>query len=585
MKLVSEILPFLKAPRRIRTLGDALASIMAEWSSQPRELRTRNSPQLYQQRRVGEFLTEILGADEQSILLAEVVDMEGDVIRHGLNRGLSRVHARQYVCSLRKILTHARACNWNCRTMAVRESWQLIEAALRREGCLQIVQYAAGRRLTPRKMREVHMMAWKQSAIAGGLSLGAAEDRDKRFRGKIRRAGLAHLFPHLKLQPKKAPSFILSRCEIPKAIQAELADILAFKTADWVPARRYRSAVSASTSEIIDRRFRQLLGFVFHAFGMADVSTLLQIVTEPIISEYITFLENNRGLLRQSVGHYIMPIHAVVREHPLFRGRNYGWILERLKTVPKENPQKREERKEGKFVPFPELASIPGKLHALSQQPNLCAVKIAWYRHDELFWTLLLHLPLRLRNLRECGIQQPANINLFFEKINPRMQNDLKLPDWLQAALTANPVQKFWILRFQENAMKSRRAETKFVPSPVIPILLDYLAVHRCHLVRPGRDPGTLFLSRRREPLSSEAARRIVTQLSREYSKRICPHLVRDVVADDCLKRGGSIEDVQDKLCHINFETSWIYSRLNNTERGIEALNQHFSSSEGSDLT
>lgn len=161
MKLVSEILPFLKAPRHIRTLGDALASIIAEWASQPHELRTRNSPRLYQERRAGEFLTEILGADEQSILLAEVVDMEGDVLRHGLNRGLSRVHARQYVRGLRRIVTHARARNWNCRAMALRDSWQLTETALWREGCHQIVQYAAGKRLTPRKMREAHMMAWK----------------------------------------------------------------------------------------------------------------------------------------------------------------------------------------------------------------------------------------------------------------------------------------------------------------------------------------------------------------------------------------------------------------------------------------
>jgi hypothetical protein len=51
----------------MHTLDDALASIIAEWQSQPRELHAKNSPRVYRQRRVGEFLTEIFGADERNI--------------------------------------------------------------------------------------------------------------------------------------------------------------------------------------------------------------------------------------------------------------------------------------------------------------------------------------------------------------------------------------------------------------------------------------------------------------------------------------------------------------------------------------
>jgi hypothetical protein len=110
------------------------------------------------------------------------------------------------------------------------------------------------------------------------------------------------------------------------------------------------------------------------------------------------------------------PIHALLTNTPTSRveitpGCSKGSGSCRAKRI-----GKRVRAAQRDLCPTLNCPQVPAALEAViasSQNP----VEIAWLKHDLLFFRWTLHHPWRSRNLAECGLKAPAQVNLIIGEI------------------------------------------------------------------------------------------------------------------------------------------------------------------------
>jgi len=91
----------------------------------------------------------------------------------------------------------------------------------------------------------------------------------------------------------------------------------------------------------------------------------------------------------------------------------------------------------------------------------------------------------------------------------------------------------------------------------------DYLDRSRPHLLK-GPDPGTVFLSRRGNPLSPDAVRRLLKRhlASAGAALSLSPHALRHTFATHLLEEGADLRTVQELLGHVALSTTQIYTHV-----------------------
>jgi integrase/recombinase XerD len=79
-----------------------------------------------------------------------------------------------------------------------------------------------------------------------------------------------------------------------------------------------------------------------------------------------------------------------------------------------------------------------------------------------------------------------------------------------------------------------------------------------------GRDPGTLFLSRRGRPLTRQGLWEIIRRASRRagLARPVSPHMLRHSFATHLLEGGADLRSVQAMLGHADIATTQIYTHL-----------------------
>lgn len=579
-----DLAPYLKKPRYMRTLGDALASILSEWSKQPRELKKKNWPSTYLIRCAAHTVSTILEKECSRISLDELVGLSPQLVQYALAEGSRNSF---YARPCRKILAHAKAHGWTSDAMALRDSWRPVKEIFKRRslGCLQIIDALIACGKSPEKTAEADLQFWRDQSIKNGLSRSSIEQYIPRFRRLIRAAGQQERFPQLDFRLRRLPRYGDTLDAMSAQTQAELQEIAVYRTSTWLPDRSAHIAVREMTVESMMKSFRQLHGFRTQIQKKRRVAGLCELVKPATVLPYIDWLASERSLLRDSIQNIFAPILVVLRHHPLFKGQNYEWISERIQQIPREQNYKRTERKEAKAVPYELLATIPSKLRLQSEAPGLSAVDIAWFRHDEAVIAILLHLVYRQRNIRECGIAAPASVNVIRQRITPNLLNNGNCPDWVRAAHAANPRREFWMFSFMENETKAARAVRDLVPLEIISVLEEYLDIHRPILIDPSKDHGRLFFNRRGKSLSEDNLRQLIRRLTGAYiGRKIAPHLWRDIYAVyfRVLAATGVGEDfdaLHDRLWHQDRQTTETYCQMDYALPGIVALNREFSTS------
>jgi site-specific recombinase XerD len=112
------------------------------------------------------------------------------------------------------------------------------------------------------------------------------------------------------------------------------------------------------------------------------------------------------------------------------------------------------------------------------------------------------------------------------------------------------------------------------LPSELVPLLEEYLSIHRPVLVGKS-DPGTLFVNSAGQPMNVGQVRVLVTKLALMHTGvPVTPHLYRDVVAFEWLRTHP--EDyltVSKQLWHRNINTTLsIYGRRFDESTGVARM-------------
>jgi integrase len=585
--------PFLILPHSIVTLSDAIALMDTERRklSVDRASKQRLGNAFWLARSTADVVCEILGKDRASIKLEEILDLDDDLIRYALAEDIDRRHASKYATACRKMIRYARSRGWTCDAIVRIESWQPVKDALSRhnDGTQQIVRYLISAGKTPVDTTEADLYDWHKHAVANGLSTDAADMRMSRFRSKLRAPDVKSLFPLLDLESKRRSSYGTPIARMHTTIQAQIGELVLYRSKKWVEGRDARRAVSPSEIQHMLKSFRKVHGCLTGELGMEPFESLGAMATTENLCAVGDWLASKRHLLRKGVHRIIDPILAVAgTKCDMFPSLDSAVVRKHIKLVPKEPKHKLRARKEEKALPYEVLAEIPKMLQERIEAEGVSEVEAAWLKHDKAILSILLVLAFRQRNIRECTLTGSAGSNLVSNKLNPKLFHELEIPDCVREAYNNDASRKFLMFVFSESETKGKRAQTEVIPLELAQILEDYLKI-RPLLVSPESDPGSLFLNRAGNALSEHNLRDLVRRLTRNYvGKTIHPHLWRDIFAANfrvqlATGMAKKYSRLWKRLWHMDEKPTEMYSQLGYALPGVAALNQQYLASQQTD--
>jgi integrase len=457
----------------------------------------------------------------------ECLKLERDDFKDYLN------HSKYAQNSIRSYLNYSRILSgiatkmgWSSPLFTIPPDWSDLEPQIIRALCQGLVLHLVriGRR--PDTVHEDDLKAWVEKEVRQGRSWGNAHRKAGSLRRMIVKAGYVS---DLSVKKTRRNDYGIAFDRFPEPLKAEVQDVLRWKQDRYVPARPKGAKVRAVTAQNIRRSFERLFGFAVNVDGNRDISTLRQLVTEEIITRFIGWAFEDRGLRSNSVAVMLGSICAAVNGNPRYAQITQTWFPTIMRTLPDDSDEEAMQRKEERSLPYETLTTIPdGIRHDCSKigsdEPHRTAMAV----RDELLIKWLLVLPWRQRNLRECRIGG-SNPNLFKGPL-PAL-SAISKPHWLLEAESRGEGKEVWQFRFEPVETKTGNRIHCVLPRSLITLLEEYLHNHRPHLVQ-GADPGTLFLNNDGTPLSQATLRNRVSALTVKYGGRLVnPHLFRDIFA------------------------------------------------------
>jgi hypothetical protein len=244
-----------------------------------------------------------------------------------------------------------------------------------------------------------------------------------------------------------------------------------------------------------------LYGFTVNSRPDLEITSLAQLVQEPIVGAFAEWCMNERKIDGESIQRKLRLLSAAMSQHPAHRSVDLSWLKSLGDSLPVSTNSELKSRKAAKYLPFDVVKAIPAKMRT----ERLAASKrgivhLASHAMNELLMTWLPILPWRQRNIRECRISGPSP-NLFKGPIPPLSEIDK--PAWVEQELQRNPSAEFWQFRFSADETKTGVEPHSVLPKQLIKPLEEYLTEFRPHLIQ-GKDPGTLFLNRAGQQMRRE---------------------------------------------------------------------------------
>jgi hypothetical protein len=485
-----------------------------------------------------------------------------------------------------KLLSYAASYGWTCESYQRREAWTPIRAALRSSkggslGCQGIVTFALRNGWLPSTFCDAAMNAWITWMIKDSHSIRTVESEEWSFRKKLRDADLQRLFPNFSLASKNPDPYYLRVDKVTGvltgALGEELLCIIQWKLHQCPVEFRIRQSSADRLLEML----RGLCGYAIYVRGICGITTLRQVITEEIITEYITWLHDTRECGWNSVRSDLGRVHALITQsHPLFADKKgeYAWFGLALQQIPKESKEELRKRKIDKSVAYAEFAELAIKIRAeLEGNRDLDPFARACLFRDYLFCSVLQRHPWRQRNLRECRVGEGNHPNIFYDEIPEDVLRDLKLSPEEQRMFAADQAHAVWLCHFVEAETKGSKEIWERLDLELVEPLKEYVDVHRPVLVRRGPGSASLFVSNSGRQMSKNRMASLLAELSLRYiSKRLSPHIVRDIVTENALANGCTFEQIQAMLWHILAKSTQRYLSGFNASHAAVALEKHF---------
>jgi hypothetical protein len=390
------------------------------------------------------------------------------------------------------LIRWAKQLGWVSSKQSVEESWKPLLDALagnpRAYTC--IIFHAIQNRRPPSEFSERDLEEWSESMLRAGRQYRTVRSGKWNFRKAIAKAALEDLLPKLKPAPRKS-AYRASEDELPEPLRSEVRELLVWKQARFAKGRPQWTRHRPTTAKLLESNICRLFGFARDIGRFNNVTSLTSLFTEEVVSAFVEWGLNERGLTRSSLLRLSL-VYGALRHHPKHKDQDNGWFSTLLDEVPEDDPSILQEKKAKKSVPYEELCKIPAMISAARMRLNRNDATGSRLAHDQLLILWLTTLPWRQRNIRECRIGDPQTANVYFAPL-PSIIHIAK-PQWVEEALASNPKSSFWQFNFREDETKTGQRVRGILPRRLVPLLEEYLAEHRPRLVAKT-DPGTLFVN------------------------------------------------------------------------------------------
>ena len=397
--------------------------------------------------------------------------------------------------------------------------------------CTDLALYLARTKNSPREVTVHDVDSWAELRVQQGVTYKLVNLKKGRFWGLLRDCKANNNLPRSVTQ---ATGYGIPLEQFPQSLRGEVERLLKWKTADFSPDRPKGGQIRQVTANTIQVVICRILGFAVNIRGMLGITTLQQLITKEIVSDYVAWCINERFVKGMTLQTHLGRLEVALRQHPSYSSANFSWFKTLLDSLPIEAESERRMRKGKKYLDYSILEAIPGKIRAqrlsLSKdQPT----QIATLAMLEFLIRWMIALPWRRRNIRECRIRG-SNPNIFKAKIPTHITIDKPL--WVQSQQQMNPDAEFWQMHFTAKETKTGREIRAVLPRPLIELLEEYLSKFRPELVKAA-DPGTLFVQKDGRPMGEATLYNLVSRITSQHGGRhVNPHLFRDIVAFAWLK-------------------------------------------------
>jgi Phage integrase family len=512
-----------------------------------------------------------LTADQVSI---ETMHDQKELFIAHLKAGKDKASSvKSYRNYMNVLLRRAREAGWVCPKFVLTIEWQAIADVMPRGSLnfiVRIVRYVTRIGKVPGSLCEDDLAAWRQERAKAGRSLQDAETDCSRFRAAIVRAGLSAKFPLIK---PRAKCYGIALADMHPDLRREVEDTLEWKQNDFQLDRPSGARIRASSAKRLSNLFSLATGYVQNVAHEPEVTSLSDLITRDHIAGYATWAINTRKVKGQPLSTGLGMIYAALRHNPRYKALNLSWFANIVDQLPVEPQSTIDQRKARKYIPYAEAEQIPDRIRAQrkkAKSPNPHTLAI--HARNELLMLWLVILPWRQMNIRDCRITGNTP-NLFDAPISPFSM--ISRSSWVAEQECASPGTSFWQIHFDPRETKTKNEVNAFLPSELVPLVKEYLSIHRPVLVDKSVDPGTLFVSNVGKRMDLGQMINLVKKLASAHTGvPVTPHLYRDIVAFEWLRvHPEDYLTLSKLLWHRNINTTLrIYGRRFDESTGVARM-------------
>lgn len=280
------------------------------------------------------------------------------------------------------------------------------------------------------------------------------------------------------------------------------------------------------------------------------ITRLNQILIRGVITAYARWLYKTRGYLRRSIGRVIHSFHSVLKVHPAFKKKEWGWMIDFIKEFPAKPESSIEEQRAKRAFDYDmeTLSTIPAIVrNERESSVHLSKRDKARSIRDQFLAFFLVKYPWPSRCLRECRIGG-------------------KSPNLYKKSRTKG-APKEWYFYFRPEEVPRRRLAKGWLPKVLVPLLNLYLKFRR--YLQKGNDPGRLLLNNDGGALSETRFYLLVCKISEDsIGTPVPPTGFRDAYGYDRLVNHN---DDFGTLASLRWETEyWVRMKFDRDFRNAE---------------
>lgn len=474
-------------------------------------------------------LSEFMDKASSELAIDVLVDVRSRFSDYLKERRYAYNSIRTYRQNTQRLVRWAEQLGWVSGKQSVEEAWKPFLQALagnpRAYTC--IIFHAIQNCRMPAEFSVADLDGWGETMLRAGRQYRTVRQGKWHFRRALSATGLDVLLPKL-VAASRMPAYGIRSAEFPEPLCSQVKELLIWKQAKFAKGRPQWTRHRPVSAKLLEDVICRLFGFAKNIGDYCDATSLPSLFTEEIVSAFVEWGLNERGMSRSALLRLSM-LYGAMRHHPKYKNRDYSWFTTLFDRVPDDDQSAMQERKAKKSVPYEDLCKIPAAIREVRLKLTGDDTKASRLAHDELLILWLTTLPWRQRNIRECRLGDPETGNLFFAPLPP--YTHVARPEWVEGAFAENPKRSFWQFYFRDEETKSGHKARGILPRRLIPLLEEYLTIHRPRLIGK-KDPGTLFVNEDGEAIGPQIMSYHVSEIVLKHTgRRMTPHLFRDAFA------------------------------------------------------